>query len=330
MIDTLSAGLSVMMQNPWLLLLPILFDLFYWFAPPLILGPELVTLLLTPFDPEGANATLFAARPELAPEFNGLYGTLKDFASSVNLWQFFVSSYLFWPSALVSQFPDASAISLIQERGWQLTTPGNVVSSVLGLAVIGLFVNVFWLHGVAISLQTRETKENPLIHLARAVRPTLKHSLLLLTMGLIFLMIFMGGLFPLSFILAVIMLLSPGVGACLYSFAIIGILWLLFWLAVHLYFTVAAMIMQNKGLLQAPRLSIQIVRRFFRSGLGFVLLCTILTWGFQIVWGSLNSDLGKIISITGNAALGTAIAAAMMIFFDERYSIIQEELKSKE
>lgn len=318
-----------MIQNPWLLLLPILFDLFYWFAPPLILGAELVTLLLTPFDPEGANAALFATRPELAIEFTGLYDTLENFASGINLWQFFVSSYLFWPSALVSQFPDASAVALMQERGWQLTHVGNVVSSVLGLIITGLFVNVFWLHGVAISVQKRETKENPLIDLARAMRPTLKHTLQLLIMGLVFLMIFMGALFPLSFVLAVVMLLLPAVGACLYSFAIIGILWLLFWLAVHLYFTIAAMIMQNKGLLQAPWLSIQVVRRFLRSGLGFVLLCTILTWGFQIVWGSLNSDVGRIISITGNAALGTGIAAAMMIFFEERYSIFKEEIEHK-
>lgn len=314
-----------MIQNPWLLLLPVLFDLFYWFAPPLILGPELVTILLTPFDPQGANAALLATRPELMAEFPALYESMEELVSEFNLWQFFISSYLFWPTILAGQVPDAESISAMQKIGWQLTNFGHVALSLIGVIVVGLFFNVFWLHGIAYSVQK---KENGIANLATLLRQTAQHGLRLLIMGLVFLTIFFGGLFPLSFVLAVIMLLLPGVGACLYSIAIVLILWLLFWLAIHLYFTVAAVIVADQSLLQAPWLSIRLVRRFFRSGLGFILICTLLTWGFQVVWNGFSSEIGRLVSIIGNAALGTAIAAAMMIFFGERYPMLIQESKT--
>ncbi len=59
-IESFSAGISVMLRNPSLVLLPLLLDLFFWVGPPLVLGPELVEAVVAPFD----SAT-FAAEGEL-------------------------------------------------------------------------------------------------------------------------------------------------------------------------------------------------------------------------------------------------------------------------
>lgn len=326
-IDALSTGISVVILHPWLLFLPVLFDLFYWFGPPLLLSPELIAILVAPLNPQGANAEILATTPDIATEFSVWYDTFQTVLSGINLWQFFVWSSLFWPTALVAQIPDASAIPAMQEAGWTLTDFGEVGFWLVGLMVVGLFVNVFWLHSVAYAVQGpgRITTFDMLFP------QTARHGLRLLIMALIVLAILVGGLFPVSFLLGLVMLLLPGVGACLYSIGFIGIMWLLFWLGIHLYFTVAAVVVINRTVLEAPRESIRVVRRFFRSTLAFILLTTVLSWGFQIIWNQLStSDFGRVVSIIGNAALGTAIAAAMMIFFAQRYLILVEEMEKNQ
>ena len=82
------------------------------------------------------------------------------------------------------------------------------------------------------------------------------------------------------------------------------------------------MMIAEQGLLGAPLLSIRLVRHDFRSAITLIGLSMLLSWGFQLVWSWLASVTeGTIISIFGSAALGTAIAIAMMLFFSQRYEL---------
>jgi hypothetical protein len=323
-IDTLSAGISLMGRNLSLLLLPILFDLFYWLMPPLRLGPELIALLVSPFDPQGANAALVTG--ELASDMALVYEMVELQLSQLNIWGFFVPSLLFWPSALTGQVSEVAPISLLQGEGviWQLNSFMDVLLVLMGLMLAGLVVNVFWLHTIACSVQQRAW----LGELLMLWRKTVRDSLRLLIMALVFLFIGGGALFMLSIILGIIMLLLPTVGVLLYSVVTIGLLWLIFWLLVHLYFTLAAMMLANQGLLAAPLLSMRLVRHDFRSAMTLIGLSMLLSWGFQLVWSWLAPvELGLIISIFASAALGTAITMAMMLFFTQRYELFQKHVE---
>lgn len=320
-IDTLTAGIAVVQRHPWLFLLPILFDLFLWLTPPLGLDPALIMQLTAPLDPKGVNAALLT--PEMVQELAALHEGIQAQAGRVNLWSYAASPFLFWPTVLAGQVQTGNHATTTV---WYLDSLAAVAGVALGLMGAGLLGNVAWLHGVAHGVRGVGEPPNLNHFLAALLRQSLRWVLLILSVAITFLTL----LFPLSFVIALITLIAPGVGSLLSSVVVIGSLWALLWLCVHLYFTPAALV-AGQGLWQAPLLSVTLVRRFFMSSLGFIGLCTLLTWGFQLIWAALGSSaVGRVVGIVGNAALGSALTAAMFIFFMQRVALLPQAATERE
>lgn len=321
-IDTLTAGIAVVRRHPWLLLLPILFDLFLWFTPPLGLDPALVARLTAPLDPQGANAAILT--PEMVQELTALHEGIRAQGGRVNLWSYAASPFLFWPTVLAGQVqPGNHATATV----WHLSSLAGVGGVALLLMAVGLLVNVAWLNGVARGLRPEGGSLALPTFGALLLRQCLRLALIAVAVAIAFL----AALFPLSFLIAIVTLLAPGLGTFLSSFVALGSLWGVLWLCVHLYFTPAAVVMAGQGVWQAPWLSVTLVRRFFMSALGFIGLCTLLTWGFQLVWAALGSSaIGRVVGIVGNAALGSALTAAMFIFFTQRAALLRQEAAARE
>jgi hypothetical protein len=289
----------MMVRHPWLLLLPIALDIFFWAGPPLVMSQGLIERIVAPFDPNGPNAAALSG--ELAPDLPVMIESLRAQLSSLNLWTLLIPVLLFWPTVLAGQGAESALLP-----GWQVDSLGQVLLISLSLIALGLVLNVFWLHGLARSL-----REQP--------------WLAQIAIGLLLLAALLGFLVPATFGLALVSLLVPALGQLLASLLAIGTLWLSLWFLLHLYFTVAAVIVEDQGVLQAPWSSFQIVRRFFWSTLGFILISTLLTVGFQLIWVRIDATaMGRMISVLGNAMLGTAIALAMLIFFKQRFQLVQK------
>jgi hypothetical protein len=303
-----------MVRHPWLLLLPIVLDLFFWSGPPLVMSEGLIERIVAPFDPTGPNAAALSG--ELAADLPAMVETLRAQLSSLNLWTLLIPVLLFWPTVLAGQGAGTAMLP-----AWQVSSLGQVLLISLSLMALGLALNVFWLHGLARSL-----REQPwLAQIVTVLRQSLRHALRLVAIGLLLLAALLGFLVPATFGLALVSLLVPALGQLLTSLLAIGTLWLSLWFMLHLYFTVAAVIVEDQGVLQAPWSSFQIVRRFFWSTLGFILISTLLSVGFQLIWVRIDaSAMGRMISVLGNAMLGTAIALAMLIFFKQRFQLVQK------
>ncbi len=313
-IETVSAGIGVVARNPWLLLLPVLADLFFWLAPPLRLAPGLVEMLVAPFEPAGA-ATLPGT---LGNDVGAVYEALNGLLGETNLWTFLLLPFLFWPTLAGRPSPSPTVGA---EGALQVGQIGSVLGILVALALFGLWLNVFWLHIVADSRREGETLS--WASLPVRARQSVRHALrwLLLFMGLIALLV--GLLVPLSIGVAVVTLVVPAIGQGLASLLTLGTSWGALWVGLHLYFSIAAIVLDDVPVLQAARQSLAVVRRHFWGALGFIGLGMLLSAGFQGIWGWLSavSAAGHGTSIVANAALGTTIAAAMFLFYEQRRAL---------
>ncbi|MDQ4075177.1 MAG: hypothetical protein M3220_02900 [Chloroflexota bacterium] len=317
-IDTFSAGISVVMQHPWLLLLPILLDLFFWMGPPISLEPALVDTVTAPFDPQGPNAAELSQG--LATDLSLFYEGLQSQLRAVNLWTFLVPAVLFWPTVAAGEPAEAAAE---MASGMQVDSAGTVLLIIVGLSLLGFWLNMLWLHVVA-----RGMRDKPLFaKLGELLRNASRHALRFVGLILLLLVAFIGVLVPLSVAVALVTFLLPGVGQFLASLVTLGAMWLVLWLGIHFYFTAGAIVLDDAGIIQSLGNSVRIVRRFFWSAFGFVLLSTLLSTGFQLIWSPMSaaSPAGYATSIIGNAALGTAIVAAMFIFYKDRVRLVKQE-----
>jgi hypothetical protein len=318
MIDTLSAGLSVMVRHAWLLILPIAFDLFLWLAPPLAMGGALHKLA---FPPINLNSVLVGAPdPELATQLQTTYDTLSTQISQTNFWGWAIPSGLFFPSVMVGVNQSGTDVF------WALETPFAFFGAFVGLTLFGILVNVIWLHTVAYA-----TTHNPALLRVTAI---LQSFIRLLGLGLLLLLILLGA-FVVTFIFAsVIALILPGAATVIATLIMLVGVWWAVWIGVQLYFTIASLVVGGKGIIGAPNSSLFLLRRhpdnpYWRSCYGFICITVILSWGFIFIWQSLmGNSIGRVVSIVGNAALGTGVTAAMMLFYHQRTADQPTEEKS--
>ncbi len=300
-----------MVRHPWLLLLPIVFDVLMWAVPPLTIGPILQREVFAPFNPQNIIASP-AADPQMVAQLTELYQVLNQQLGTLNMWGWFVPTGLFWPSVMVGTAANVGGAV------WAIEEPLAILGIFIGLTLFGILINVIWLHGVAFAT----THHPPLLHASVILRSFLRVVGIAITL----LLILLGGLFALSMVLSLITLLLPGVGPILATFLGLASLWLVFWVGVQLYVTAATVVVGNQGVLKAPVISASFIRFHFWSALGFILICTILTGGFGLIFNSLRSTpAGTLISIIGNAALGTGIATAMVVFFAQRALALESE-----
>ncbi len=308
MIDTLSAGLALMARHAWLLILPIAFDLFLWLAPPLVIGES---LRQAAFPPLNLSSMLVGSPdPDLATQTQALYDGLSQQISQINFWGWAVPSGLFFPSVMVGATVTPTDIF------WSLDNPIGFFSAFIGLTLLGVLMNVSWLHTVAYAI----TNNRAMLKITAILRSFVK----VVGLGLLILLILLGAMVVMSLFVAVIALLLPGAAVTVFTLLFLFGVWWAVWIGVQLYFTIAAMIIGEHGIVAAPNDSAHLLRRHpdnphWRSGYGFIFITVILSWGFAFIWQSLTgTPAGRLISIIGNAALGTGITAAMMLFYVQR------------
>jgi hypothetical protein len=133
----------------------------------------------------------------------------------------------------------------------------------------------------------------------------------------------MGGLLLLGIGLSIPLLLGLAllgqVSAMLMSLAIVT-LWIGgLWIVLFLYFTLDAIFLSDVHVIQAVVNSVALVRHNFQVALNLIMLSVIISVGMSYVWSALgDSPGGLLVSIVGNAFVGTGLIAASMVFYRDR------------
>lgn len=323
LIDTLSSGFKVVQRRPWLVLLPILLDLWLWLGPRWSIQPLMDDLsgLMTP-------ANLPA---ELAPAAEPYRELLVAAGANYNLWWLVDNN----PAWLRTALP-----GLAEPARWR-AAPEIIETPALALALwapllllLGVALGSAFLAAVASQLPTPKATEGGAKNEPAATgepapervpaglwrRRAVRTFVLAALFGLLLLAALMLTSLVLSVVLTPIFLLAPQAGAGAASLAALLVGWFTALAYFMLYFVLAAIVTDGVGLWQAMWRSINVVYRNFWPTLGLLLLVTLILWGFGLIWQRLASasPLGVLVAIAGNGVLVTGLTAARLLFYRER------------
>ena len=297
MVDTLSAGYGVVNRRPWIVLFPVLLDLFLWFGPqvsiaPLVgqaLSPAALQRGLAEADAEAIRRVILVAADELnllaflAPGWASVPAIMPQLGGGQGPFTFAGS----WSAALL--------VGLGALVGGALL--GSLYRSIIADCVRGGVVAPAGLPGDALRAWTR------LLGLA-----------VLLVVGSVVLGV------PAAVAVTLLGLVARELG----SFGLALLMTVLLWLQLYLFFAPEAIFVSRVGPLQAIRRSVAMVRANFWAAVGIAVLITIILLGMGQVWVAVSrvTPWGTALGILGNAYIASGLVAASTLFYYERASAL--------
>jgi hypothetical protein len=317
LIDSISEGYAAINRRPWLLLVPLLLNIYLWFGAQLSFGPLF----------NSVYSVLKSIQPGLVDqnEMQVLYDRLLangsvDLRAQLTflnyvptLRQYVIGSD---SEAGVASVPaivepprliDARRVDTIE-----VATVGGALLAFLTLNTLALAVSAVFLAQVGAAIRhPRGARWLPRGGLSAAPRVGLA---ILGAVGIILGVTLALGL-PFLFFAYLLIFLSPTIGLlALELLFVIG-----FWVNIYIGFYREAIVIHDQGPLRAIYTSFNVVRRNFWGTLGFLALSLIISLGSGVIWHRLvGSTAGLIVALVGSAYIGSGLLAARMAFFRER------------
>lgn len=309
MIETLSAGYAAVNRQLWVLLLPILLNVFLWLGPHVSYSP-----LVGPLVTRAGDWTLQlsgGSRPA-APEAETLSGPDVD---QVRQWLIASSDDINGFEALVWSplgVPNLASLSTASDdiafvRGW-----GDGVVLLAASVALGLLIGAWFYGGLAVASQN--APGGALAAGRRVPRGVVDViGLVAILLGVTLLL----GL-PVLLLIAFAALISPPVAVLGSVMLLVGLLFA----TVYLFFSVPAIFVSSAGPLQAIQRSVATVRRHLWASLALIVLTWLILAGMGRVWellaSSVPSPYGVFLGILGNAYVASGLIAAGMVFYIQR------------
>lgn len=326
-LETIASGISMVLSKPWLLVVPLLVDLVAWLGIQ-VSGLPLITGMQDLMIRQGGSNG-----PAAAEEL-GRFGEsflVNDVLSSLT------------PS-IISGLPNDSALNVIvgalvpsassgidrskMYDSWgdglgKMITPGN------GLAVMGwallffvfatLFLAVF---KAPIAAAVRGDVFQPqrlLLDMGTGWLRILALTCIVLAVCTVLLI----PLFGLALVVALFGInLIALVSLALFVFGSVG--------ALYIYFLLDAMFIYRVGPIRAARMSLSVARFNFTDCWRFAAASILLAAGVIQIWNLLiTNPPGIVVSLVVNAALGTGLSIASMMFFYDRARLPRPVLPSR-
>ena len=314
-IDSLSAGYKLISRRWWLILIPILLDLFLWMGPRIGLthvAADITALLVVPAEVELGE--------EYQVSLDQMQQLLDQVAGDANLFTLLGAGIPGVPSLMATIATQARLLPT-EQMVTQVGSLGNAILLGLGLLMVGTLlatVYVSWI-GRSVLAEYQELRD----------MPALEHTfqtwarVLLFILGILALILILG--IPAMLLVGLMMLLSQGVGILLLNLMSIFLLWFGIWVAIYLYFVVDSIVLNRVSVFRAVWNSVNVVLRNFWPTVGLIVLVNVINAGMILIWRQLVfASWSTLIGIVANAFVGSGLVAASLIFYNGRFALWQE------
>jgi hypothetical protein len=306
-IETLSAGYAAVNRQPWVLVLPVLLNLFLWLGPHVSYSP-LVGPAVTDAS-EWTRQVAFGPRravrdPQVLSGIEESRQWLIARSDDTNAFDVLAWGPLGVPS--LDGLP-ATTDDLNFVTGW-----GD--GALLFFACLGLSLLMGgWFYG---GLAVASSGERGGVLAAGRRVP---HGVLGV-LGWLAVLVGVGLLLgiPVVLLIAFTAVLAPPVAVLAGLLLLAGVVFA----SVHLFFSVPAIFVSSAGPLKAIQRSVGVVRRHLWASVALIVLTWLILTGMDRVWDVISSQLqspfGVVLSILGNAYIASGLIAAGMIFYIQR------------
>ena len=310
-IEALTVGFDRVRRQPWLMIIPLVLDLFLWIGPRLEAQP-----LYAQVEPDlkSISANLDTDGKLAVQDVSDL---LKDFLSHYNLFSWLSVGVVGVPAVNTTIDATAPLVTGTAPVNLPVSDVGAYLGVAISLSAVGLLLGgLFW---ALLTLPQRAEPFNLSVWLINGLavgRQLLVLAVVTAISGLVL-------MFPLSIVMALIGTISLGLASFLPALLITGIVWVIFYLA----FTVHGLALYRLPLTRAVRISALIARVYFVSTLGLATLSIVIYVGLGVVWELFTPDSWlRLIAMAGNAFITASLASASLIYYQNRSTILAERL----
>lgn len=320
LIDTLSTGFRLVGRRVWLIVLPVVIDLWLLFGPRLSIQP-VVDDMMNLWSTDGLP-------PDLVQTAEPFRQMLAQIGPTFNLWWLLDNSLTWLQTAMPRLSPvlDITSLQATSEVSWLALLLWTPLIAVIGLGLGSAFLTLIASQMPAVPTPAQEPEVESVAAEKKPrffwLRRGLRTWSMVVVYGLILFVLITTLLFVVSLALTPIMMITPQLASALAALVALVIIWAGLWIYLVLYFVVAALVLDGTGLVDSLRRSFYVVTRNFWSSLGLVILTAVILTGFGLIWQRIAvfSPVGIAVAIGGNALLLTGLTAARLVFYRDRYA----------
>jgi len=298
-IQSLAAGFELILQNPWVLLLPVALDLFVWLGPQISVRP-----LLTQFAAFVNSTAVVSANASAENLQNAelLREAIQAAADSFNVFGVIATGVptLFW-----IQPPPAEWVRTIL---FSVSDVFRLFAILLPLGLIALALTTLYFELIGRAVRKESDAKTLVPRLARGFGTvTLLSIILMIAVVAVALPVSVGATF--------LSMINQNIA----SFLLLTGMLLVAWAMLYLAFILPSIFVSGANAWQAIFNSISIFRFDFWSAMGIVFLTYIIRVGFAFIWDFFGDNpWGILFDVIANAFLGSGLVAALMVFYADR------------
>lgn len=297
MVQAITAGFNLVANHIYIILLPVVLDLFLWFGPHLrvktLLEPVMQDLLrqLGMF-----YQTQVDANAAMIREF--YLSILERFNLFTFLRSYPVGVFSLFSSTAPTEHPLGSPVFI------EVSSVGLVVLYGLVISLAGLFLGTLFFRELA-----KYTGESLVGH---KLRSPLWHYGQTVLLALILLLLVLLIAVPLTLAFSFLTLLSPMISQIVLFMIIVFLLWLV----VPMVFAPHGIYFSQQNAMSALLTSVRMVRFHLPGTSIFLLVIILFSEGLKIIWRfPPPTSWMALIGVLGNAFVSTALLAATYIYY---------------
>lgn len=289
-IDTFGEAFALVVQRPYLALVPVLLDLYLWLG---------ASLSVKPLADEAER--WLRSVPNVDAE---AIDQVVRFGENFDLFSLLGVSI----PTLVGQL-GRGAVAAVGDRLWLTDLPWWVIPPLAAaLVVTGLIVGTLYLTGVAYLVRAQPFSR-------RFWRDAGRNAVRMLGFVVITILGAMLLILPVVFTSVLLMVIGINAVPLLVLLAWSAGMWLFF----LLFFAQYAIVVSDVGPLRAIYLSYNVVRRNIWGAAGFIVVYFVISNGVPVALNLLTSSpVGVVLAMGGNAFIATGVIAAAMLFYRDR------------
>ncbi|MEJ5201575.1 MAG: hypothetical protein WHV66_05015 [Anaerolineales bacterium] len=309
LINCFATGFNTVANNAYLLLFPILLDIFLWFGPHFRL-----TKLVKPFFTDFAETLKLYPPTNTAELFNNsLAQTWQYLIDRFNLASVICTFPIGIPSLMSSMRPVQSPLGEVPI--YDITTPSGFLLLWLGMILTGLLIGSIYFSEIARCCSNDRRRFS-----AGWIGDQFTRAVILSILLTIFAVMIS---IPTSLLTGITFLINPFLG----QIAMIAMLFVFLWLLMPLLFSPHGIFIRQYGVISSLLASVRLVRFLLPTINLFVLISLLLWLGLDYLWLTPpETSWMTLVGISGHAFITTGLIASSFILYDKGLHWLDENL----
>lgn len=304
--NAIKAGYDTLSTHVYLLLFPIVLDVFFLFGKRLLIANQIERIISGITLPSSTSTEVLNSWEELT---TSLLVSFKNFSLTAFLRSFPIGI----PSLLAYRPLEVNPLGAFSAT--QVESYGSTILYILGFSLIGFLLGSLFLSVIRYSVQNKASAP------AREQLPHQLLSLFSLPVAVLLLSVFI--LTPALFLISIINSILPILGSLGYFLLSLGLISA----AIPLFFTAHEILLTGNNFMTAVKDSIRTVRPTNGKTSIFLMLAFLATYATNFLWQIPKENSWMlIISILGHALVTTIFIVASFHFYIDARKCVRESL----